>query len=174
MNITRAENPSQVRPMVNKDLEQILEWRNHESIRRFMYTQHEISLEEHRNWFERASQDKNHHLLVFEIQGKSLGFVNIHEISKGGIADWGFYVAPDAPKGTGSQLGCAVLEYAFHTHKFHKLVGQVLAYNESSINFHEKLGFQQEGILREQYFDGQIYHHIICFGLLATEWQKNF
>lgn len=164
---------NQVRPMVSADLVRVLAWRNHPEVRRYMYTQHEISLGEHTRWFERASQDPNRHLLIFESEGPPLGFINIHQIAPGGIADWGFYAAPDAPKGTGRQLGQAALQYAFSTAGLHKLCGQALSYNERSIRFHQKLGFQQEGILRQQHFDGQHYHDVVCFGLLVNEWHMN-
>lgn len=159
--------------MTNQDLDRVLAWRNHEDVRRYMYTQHEIGLEEHTRWFERASQDAGRHLLVFESDAVSLGFINFHQIAPGGVADWGFYAAPDAPKGTGRHLGQAALRYAFAQAGWHKLCGQALAYNENSIRFHQKLGFQQEGILREQHFNGQRYHDVVCFGLLASEWQAN-
>ena len=162
-----------VRPMVASDLERVLAWRNHPEVRRYMYTQHEITLEEHSRWFERATQDRSRHLLIFENDAAPLGFINIHQIATGGIADWGFYAAPDAPKGTGRQLGQAALQYAFQGAGLHKLCGQALGYNEKSIQFHLSLGFTQEGILRQQHFDGQHYHDVVCFGLLANEWQKN-
>ena len=155
------------------DLEKVLAWRNHPDVRRYMYTQHEISLEEHTRWFERASQDVSRHLLIFENETTPLGFINIHQMAAGGIADWGFYAAPDAPRGTGRQLGQAALQYSFLTAGLHKLCAQALSYNERSIRFHVNLGFQQEGILRQQHFDGQNYHDVVCFGLLASEWQAN-
>lgn len=157
--------------MAESDLEQVLSWRNHPEVRRYMYTQHEISLEEHACWFARASQNPERHLLVFEMDTTPLGFINIHQIANGGIADWGFYAAPDAPKGTGRALGEATLRYAFETVGLHKLCGQALAFNERSIHFHLALRFQREGILRQQHFDGQQYHDVVCFGLLASEWQ---
>lgn len=166
-------SPQRVRPMDAADLETVLAWRNHPEVRRYMYTQHEISLDEHARWFERAAQDPNRHLLIFEGEGAPLGFINIRQIAAGGIADWGFYAAPDAPKGTGRQLGQAALQYAFSTAGLHKLCGQALGYNERSIRFHQSLGFQQEGILRQQHFDGQHYHDVVCFGLLANEWRMN-
>lgn len=162
-----------VRPMTHADLEQVLAWRNHEEVRRYMYTQHEISLVEHTRWLERASKDPSRHLLVFESNAAPLGFINLHQIAPGGVADWGFYAAPDAPKGTGRQLGHAAIQYAFTQVGLHKLCGQALAYNERSIKFHLNHGFQQEGVLRDQHFDGQSYHDVVCFGLLAPEWQAN-
>lgn len=157
--------------MSKRDLALVLSWRNHPEVRRCMYTQHEISLEEHERWFERASQDSERHLLVFEIGTAPLGFINIHQIALGGTADWGFYAAPNAPKGTGRALGQATLQYAFRTAKLHKLCGQALAFNERSIQLHLSLGFRQEGVLRQQQFDGLHYHDVVCFGMLAHEWR---
>lgn len=159
-----------VRPMGAADLERVLAWRNHPDIRRYMYTKHEISLDEHTRWFEKASEDPERYLLVYDGVSMPLGFINIHQIAPGGIADWGFYTAPDAPKGTGRLLGQAALQYAFINLGLHKICGQALTYNERSIRFHQKLGFQQEGVLRQQHFDGQHHHDVVCFGLLASEW----
>ncbi|WP_313650353.1 UDP-4-amino-4,6-dideoxy-N-acetyl-beta-L-altrosamine N-acetyltransferase [Pseudomonas soli] len=160
-----------LRPMVRTDLEQVLMWRNHPEVRRFMYTQHEITLEEHASWFAKASQDDKRHLLIFELDGVAIGFISIHESGVGGVADWGFYASPDAPKGSGKLLGQAALAYAFLQVGLHKLCGQVLEYNERSIRFHERLGFRREGVLRQHHFDGRLYHDVICLGLLFSEWQ---
>jgi UDP-4-amino-4,6-dideoxy-N-acetyl-beta-L-altrosamine N-acetyltransferase len=158
--------------MTREDLERVLNWRNHEEVRRYMYTQHQISLIEHTRWFEQASLDASRHLLVFESDAVPLGFINIHQIAPGGVADWGFYTAPDAPKGTGGQLGQAALRYAFRQAGLHKICGQAISYNERSIKFHLNLGFQQEGTLRAQHFDGQHYHDVLYFGLLASDRQS--
>ena len=165
--------PSRIRPMVHADLERVLAWRNHPDVRRYMYTQHEITLAEHQCWFERTLQDLKKHLLIFEENHLPVGFVNFSETENGGIVDWGFYAAPDAPKGSGRQLGLAALSHAFTQLKLHKVCGQALANNERSIQFHQSLGFEQEGVLRDQHFDGERYHHVICFGLLCHEWQPN-
>lgn len=169
-----TSHPSQghVRAMTDDDLALVRQWRNHEDVRRYMYTQHEITLAEHQHWFERAAQDNRRHLLIFELESTPLGFINLHEISTGNVADWGFYISPDAAKGTGRQLGCTTLDYAFGALKLHKVCGQALAFNERSIRFHHALGFQQEGVLRDQHFDGNNYHAIMCFGLLAHEWES--
>ncbi|MBO6848902.1 MAG: UDP-4-amino-4,6-dideoxy-N-acetyl-beta-L-altrosamine N-acetyltransferase [Marinobacter sp.] len=158
--------------MESRDLEMVLRWRNDESVRRYMYTRHEITLEEHAQWFKRAIVAADRHLLIFEREGVPLGFINFHEKGPAGIADWGFYIAPEAPRGTGSELGKTVLNYGFGSINLHKVCGQALGFNTGSIRFHEKLGFTREGVLRQQHFDGRTYHDIICFGLMHNEWHK--
>jgi len=168
---SRVTTDDRVRLMISDDLHQVLSWRNHPDVRRCMYTQHEITMEEHRHWFEQASQDQRKHLLVFEADATPLGFIQFSQLGGSAIADWGFYAAPEAPKGYGRRLGRAALDYAFGQLNLHKVCGQALAFNERSIHFHRALGFQQEGRLREQHFDGQQYHDVLCFGLLQPEWR---
>ena len=156
--------------MTAADLESVLKLRNHAEIRRYMLTQHAISIEEHMSWFDRVSQDTGIELLVLEINDECCGFAQFKETNYYGVVDWGFYVAPDAPKGTGRKLGLAALNHAFKKENMHKICGQALHWNQPSIEFHKSLGFAQEGILRNQYFDGAAYHNLICFGLLKLDW----
>lgn len=166
-----SEHTACLRPMREADLTLVRSWRNHETVRRYMYTQHEISEAEHRAWFAAASKDQARHLLIMERTGVALGFIHFTQHAPGGIADWGFYTAPETPKGTGRILGRLAMEYAFVQMQLHKLCGQALGYNQRSISFHLRIGFTQEGILRDQHFDGRDYHDIYCFGLLAEQWK---
>lgn len=162
-----------VRAMREDDLVSVLRWRNHPDVRRFMYTQHEITASEHRRWFENSQGNPARNLLIFEHETVPLGFVNITQSTLGHIADWGFYLAPEAPRGTGQLLANAALSFAFQTLGLHKVCGQALAFNERSIRFHLRLGFSQEADLRDQHYDGERYHSVIHFGLLHNEWQAN-
>jgi len=159
-----------LRPMIAADLESVLKLRNHAEIRRYMLTQHTISIEEHISWFDRVSQDTGIELLVLEINAECCGFAQFKETNYHGVVDWGFYTAPDAPKGTGRKLGLAALNHAFKKENLHKICGQALHWNQPSIEFHKSLGFVQEGILRDQHFDGANYHDLVCFGMLKREW----
>ncbi|WP_065235453.1 UDP-4-amino-4,6-dideoxy-N-acetyl-beta-L-altrosamine N-acetyltransferase [Legionella brunensis] len=165
-----SDKNAKIRVMAKDDLLQVLSWRNHPEIRRFMYTTHEIEAAEHFAWFERESNNKNKILLIFEYNQIPSGFVSFNILQSGSTAEWGFYIAPDAPKGTGTALGHAALDYCFDELGLHKLMGHVLEFNEKSINFHQKLGFLQEGVFREHYFDGLVYQDVIYFGLLQQEW----
>ena len=149
----------------------VLTWRNHPDVRQFMLTQHEISMPEHCNWFARAQQDKSHRLLIVLDAQEPIGFVQLNPVCLGGIANWGFYARPDAPKGSGQKLGRSALNYAFNELGLHKVCGQAIESNLASIIFHKKLGFTREAVLRDQQRIEDDYHTLICFGLLAKEWQ---
>ena len=160
-----------LRQMEHSDLEMVLSWRNAPEVRRYMFTQHRITIEEHRCWYKNALQDKARSLMIFERDCLAQGFVQFGNLNANAIANWGFYIAPDAPRGTGKLLGYSALAYGFQRAFLHKVCGQALDFNKRSIKFHQQLGFQQEGVLREQHFDGKSYHAVICFGLLRSEWE---
>jgi UDP-4-amino-4,6-dideoxy-N-acetyl-beta-L-altrosamine N-acetyltransferase len=138
-----------------------------------MFNQKKIVPEEHRSWFERVSLDSRRQQLIFEINSVPSGAINFSLHDTATVADWGFYLAPDAAKGSGRQLGLVGLDYAFDKLDLHKVCGEALVFNDRSINFHLSLGFKKEGVLRENCFDGKIYHDVVCFGLLAFEWNQN-
>jgi len=160
-----------VRYMREDDLARVLAWRNHPDVRKFMYTQHEITLQEHRSWFENSQRNTARNLLIFESESVPLGFININQTVPGHVADWGFYLDPMAPRGMGHRLGVTALVFAFTTLGLHKVCGQALAFNERSIRFHLRLGFKREGELRDQHYDGESYQSVMHFGLLSSEWQ---
>ncbi len=161
-----------IRPVSSGDLEQMLMWRNQPHVRASMFTQHEISSDEHRQWFDRCSQDPSRCLMIVEQAGSPLGFVGFSGVGVGAIATWGFYAAPGAANGAGTKLGLTALDFAFYTLQLHKVCGQALAFNEASVRMHQKFGFRQEGVLRQQHRIHDSYHDIICFGLLGEEWHR--
>jgi UDP-4-amino-4,6-dideoxy-N-acetyl-beta-L-altrosamine N-acetyltransferase len=163
----------QIRSMAEDDLTMVLAWRNHPEVRRFMFTQHEISLTEHVQWFMRVVQDNTRRLLIVQDQDSPIGYVQFSNVESGGVADWGFYTRPDAAKGTGRKIGISALDHAFSQFKLHKVCAQAIETNHASIRFHDRLGFKREGVLRDQKRMNEQYQTLICFGLLADEWQAH-
>ncbi|MBD63439.1 MAG: UDP-4-amino-4,6-dideoxy-N-acetyl-beta-L-altrosamine N-acetyltransferase [Gammaproteobacteria bacterium] len=162
-----------LRKMQISDLDEVLFWRNHPSIRKSMFSQHKIDPEEHLNWFKSVSSDPSKHIMIYEDGGRALGYVNFSVTESDASADWGFYTAPSAPKGTGICLGIYALRFAFNDLDLNKLRGQAIGSNKASINFHLKLGFSNEDILKGEFKQDTKYQDIICFGLHQKDWLKN-
>ncbi|RKX24441.1 MAG: UDP-4-amino-4,6-dideoxy-N-acetyl-beta-L-altrosamine N-acetyltransferase [Candidatus Zixiibacteriota bacterium] len=164
----------QLRPMREDDLEIVLQWRNSERIRSASYTDHIISMEEHRAWFRRVSEDERYLQFVFEYLGRPVGVVNISDINK---ADnrcvWGFYIgAEDIPRGCGSAMGFFALEHLFENLGFRKVVGEALTSNEGSVRYHERLGFIREGILVEHVLKNGKYEDVMTLGHFEKKWRE--
>lgn len=156
--------------METGDLADVLAWRNHQDVRRYMYTSREITATEHADWFEKSKIDASRKLLIFELDQRPSGFINFKQLSDSSSAVWGFYLAPGVAKGTGSILGQVAMNFAFNSLQLEKVCAEVLAFNERSIRFHLRLGFNKEEVKPQCYFDGHGYHDVHCFGLHREKW----
>lgn len=164
-----------MRPVERDDLERILEWRNSERIRTNMYSDHVITMEEHRAWFERTKQHSGSIYLIFEIRNQPAGLVYFADIDRNnGKSHWGFYLgAEDLPRGSGTAMGVIGLEYAFTQLNLRKLYGEVFAFNEASLRFHKKLGFVEEGRFAGHVLKSGVYEDVVSLALFREEWQKS-
>lgn len=160
-----------LRPMSDADLERVLVWRNHPSIRANMYTQHEITPEEHRAWWERVKASPAARFFIYERHGEPTGYVAFSEITPGpATASWGFYTAPTAPRGSGSLMTFRAMEMVFGTLGLRKLNAEVVRRNVASRALHESFGFQCEGLFREHVMIGDALDDVIRLALFAKAW----
>ena len=162
-----------LRKVEENDLELMLKWRNHPLVRLNMFSQSVIELETHKLWFERESQKDDSEWFVFIDEDDTprgvVYFTGINRISRS--ASWGLYATPDAPSGTGTKMGLEALAYYFNNLGFHKLNAEVIQSNERSYHFHRKLGFQIEGVVRDNFLGVSGYEDIIHFGIIDYEWK---
>jgi UDP-4-amino-4,6-dideoxy-N-acetyl-beta-L-altrosamine N-acetyltransferase len=154
------------------DLALVLEWRNAPEVRHNMYSTHEISAEEHRDWYASMVNDPSRLYFLYMDESEKCGVVYFTNLSvEKRIAFWGFYAGQTAAKGTGLKTEYDALEYAFEVLKLHKLNCEVISFNKSVINGHKKAGFSEEGHFRDHHFDGEEYYDVIRLGMLSSEWQ---
>jgi UDP-4-amino-4,6-dideoxy-N-acetyl-beta-L-altrosamine N-acetyltransferase len=160
--------------LTEADLELILPWRNAPAVRRAMYSHHEISLDEHRAWFQGVQQDPSRRWYLYhDAAGTPQGVVYFTDLDQAqGTAFWGFYARSEAPSGTGRQMEFEALELAFGELGLHKLNCEVLARNAPVVNMHKKVGFTEEGRFREQHLDGTDRIDVIRLSMLAKEWDE--
>ncbi|MBV2181850.1 MAG: UDP-4-amino-4,6-dideoxy-N-acetyl-beta-L-altrosamine N-acetyltransferase [Castellaniella sp.] len=161
-----------LRPLAEADLTMILPWRNTPIVRRAMYTHHEISLEEHYSWFGKLKSDPSAYWFLYgDINGQPRGVIYLTQVDRRqGTAFWGFYASPDAPLGTGMHMSIEAVDLAFYDMGLRKLNAEILANNHRSLRMHRNVGFVEEGLFREQHFDGESYVDVYRLGMLASEW----
>ncbi|WP_433797720.1 GNAT family N-acetyltransferase [Actinoplanes sp. CA-252034] len=73
-------------------------------------------------------------------------------------------------KGFATEAVSAVLDRLFRAQRLHKVTGECDARNARSAALMERLGFQREGLLRQQTFIKGEWTDDLLYGLLATEW----
>lgn len=160
-----------IRFLEERDLAQVRKWRNHQKINQFMFSQNFINEEEHLRWFNQNSNSSRKNLFIYEEDESVMGFMQLQQRVMGsGVFEWGFYINPNAQKGTGSRMATLTLEKIFNEFEGRKVYAKVLDYNLPSIKLHLKLKFRCEGVLRKHHFMNDEYYDVHCFGLLREEW----
>ncbi|MFD1739241.1 GNAT family N-acetyltransferase [Bacillus salitolerans] len=103
-----------------------------------------------------------------------VGFVVIHSIewnNRAGMLAIGIGDAANRNKGYGTDALQLILRFAFHELNLNRIGLDVIEYNERGIRAYEKVGFKQEGRMRESvYRDGKCYDRIMM-SILRREWE---
>ena len=88
-------------------------------------------------------------------------------------AELGCWIAPDEQgKGYATEASRLCLDHAFADRGLHKVLARVFEHNDASMAVRDKLGFQQEGRLREQDYIRGAYRDTLLFGLLAAAFER--
>jgi RimJ/RimL family protein N-acetyltransferase len=112
--------------------------------------------------------------MIFEYLDGPAGLVYFTDIdSRNRHCTWGFYIGVEGlPRGTGKLMGFLGVEYAFKTLGVRKLCGESLGFNKKSIDFHVKLGFKQEGCLKDHVIKDGKCVDVILFSLFDKDWES--
>ncbi len=169
---TRAASV-RLRDITVNDEQMVLEWRNRPEVARYMYTDHRITPEEHRCWFQRVLKDQTCRYWIVVCDNEDVGLAGITEIDRQNRrCYWAFYLAAPSVrgKGIGSYVEYSILSYVFDELKLNKLCCEVLASNEAVANMHRSFGFSVEGTFREHIWKSGRPHDIVCLAMLRSQW----
>jgi len=182
----QAETPITFKEIIYETpevIEQVRQWRNRDSIRQWMATNHIISEEEHSKWIESLRKeavvsDKKISRQIFIIYNKNLspiGIVNLQDINwKHSSASWGIYVAEKIPgENIGSKAISFIMSYAFDALHLQKVNSTVFGNNEKSLVFNYSCGMKLQGIFKNEIqFDPSTRVDLHCFGMTKEDWKN--
>lgn len=168
-----VEYNSYLRSVTDEDLELIYKWRNKPNIRKYMFNEKKIEWQSHLKWFSSIINDDNNKIKLFIENNEPRGIVQINRIDiVHETAEWGFYIGDSYKKGLGTLLAYHGLRYIFEDLSIRKLNAQVLSTNLTSLKFHEKIGFNQEGILQSQISREQELIDVYLYALFNDNWKN--
>ncbi|MFD4715668.1 GNAT family N-acetyltransferase [Streptomyces sp. NPDC058430] len=72
-------------------------------------------------------------------------------------------------EGDAAEAVVMLLRYMFDERRFHKCEARVFAYNEASLAFQRRLGFVEEGRLRDHVFHRGRHHDLVLLGMPGRE-----
>jgi UDP-4-amino-4,6-dideoxy-N-acetyl-beta-L-altrosamine N-acetyltransferase len=119
-----------------EEKKEVLNWRNHPDIRKWMYNTKEIPLKDHLKFIDSLSE-KNDKIYL---KVNDLGVVNfsIHK----SYVELGIHKNP-AKKGVGKRLLKFAIDYAFNELNTKKIILYVFEDNMKAINLYKSFGFKE-------------------------------
>ncbi len=168
-------NDFSIRKIEEKDLGVILKWRNSDRIRKNMYNDKTITLDEHLNWYRNWSKDNKDIYFLFLFEKEPIGVISFNKIDEEKHkCYWGFYIGnKNRPLNSGMIMGYLGLEYIFYKRDILQVFGESFVFNEASINFHKRLGFKDETIMKNYILKDGKYQDVVRFWLRKRDWEVN-
>ena len=123
-------------------------------------------------WIRRTLAGADRVWSILAEDDRYLGQIGVHQIhARSRVGRLGCVIASRAEmgKGYGSAAVRAVAERAFGELALHKLWLMVFASNDRGRRLYGRLGFVEEGVLREEYFHDGAWHDMVRMGLLAHD-----
>jgi len=151
---------------------EILKWRNHDDIRKWMFNDNIIEENSHLNFIENLKCDrKNYYWRLSDERNCGPGVISINKIDTiNKNAYLGIYKNPYITGGqAGTSLINALFYIAFKKLELHTLKLEVTFDNRRAINFYLKKGFREEGRLREFLQRNGRRADVIVMGIISTE-----
>ena len=114
-------------------------------------------------------------MMIESVEGGCVGTLNSHTCDpRAGTFQYGIYIEQQHRcKGYGTEAVRLLLAYFFHELRYQKVNVTIHAFNEDSIQFHRKLGFFEEGRLRQMIFSNGRYYDEIILGMTIEEFNRS-
>lgn len=122
-----------------------------------------------------ASTTERSFAIYRKAEREPLGIISLMNISKAhASADLSIIVGDSAnrARGHGSDAMKTILNYAFEDLGLRRVGLSVFDFNEAAIKTYKRLGFRQEGRLRDAIRRDGAFHDAILMSVLASEWSN--
>ena len=104
--------------------------------------------------------------------GDFVGIIQLNNIDYiSGTATWGFIIGEtnNQGRGIGTEFSKLILYYAFNYLNLRKITSFIIDDNVISTRFFQKLGFEEEGILRKHHFIDGKYKDVLIMSLFRND-----
>ena len=166
-----------LRTLEREDAPLFVTWLNDPEVTRTLNLYRPVDLVSEEEFI--ATIPKSDHDFVFGVAVKAsdqlIGTTGLHDIDwKNRHGNFGINIGAKQEwgKGYGSEATALTLQYAFETLNLHRVRLLVFETNARAIRTYEKVGFQREGLLREDRFHEGRYWNTITMAMLQEEWAR--
>jgi ribosomal-protein-alanine N-acetyltransferase len=166
-----------LRPLEKADAPLIVPWFNDQEVIRTLHRYRPLTLKEEEEFLEQVMRDEGNVALgiVLRETDRLIGVTGLHHtdfrnrhcsfgILIGEKTEWG--------KGYGTEATGLVVRYAFETLNLNRVWLQAYEYNQGGLRAYEKVGFQREGVQRQDCFREGRYWDTILMAILREDWDR--
>lgn len=158
-------------------LKQLMDWRNSPELRKYFREYREISDAMQDAWYNTRvlNNDKQIDFEIHDLESGKLighcGLCYINWINR--TAELAIYIGDHNFRngGYGKDTLRLLMDYAFKTANLNRVWCEVFSNNEA-INVYRKIGFKDEGKLRQHHYENGQYIDCYMLGLLKEEWMN--
>jgi len=167
-------------PVKKEYIESYLKWFNDPEITQYLSMFRPFTRMMEEDWIENLKNRDD--TIVFAVLihednnvEKLIGNCGLHAIDwKNRVAEVGITLGEKEyqSKGYGTEAMELLLDYGFKTVNLNRIQLRVYEFNSMAINSYNKIGFVEEGRMRQAIFINGEYHDIIFMSILQEEWLK--
>ncbi len=166
-----------LRPLakIHTDMQlKVLDIRNEDDVRKWMYIDTPIGVNEHLQWLKKIKEDNTQLVFAVMLEGQAIGIVKatrIDHLHKS--ADWAFFLSSQgAPQGLGAALEFHFLDFVFGKLNIEKLNCEVIEGNDRVLKLHAKFLFADEGFRTGNIIKNGQRIGVHLLGLTRNAWQE--
>ncbi|MFX1427469.1 MAG: GNAT family N-acetyltransferase [Promethearchaeota archaeon] len=169
-----------LRPVKREYIESYLKWLNDPEITQYLALYMPLTRMMEEDWIENLKNRND--TIVFAITitdennpEKLIGNCGLHNIDwKSRSAEVGIMIGEKEfqGKGYGTEAMEVIIRYGFEEVNLNRICLRVIDYNIRAIKSYVKIGFIEEGRMRQGHFKKGEYHDMILMSILRGEWEK--
>jgi RimJ/RimL family protein N-acetyltransferase len=164
-----------LRPVERSDAARIVAWLNDPDVTRTLSVYRPMNLQNEEEFIARMSGSEHDVVLGIVVKESNafVGVTGLHEIDfKNRHANFGINIGEKSAwsNGYGTEATSLMVQYAFETLNLNRIRLLVFKNNPRARRTYEKVGFRQEGVLRQERFSEGRYWDTITMALLRDEW----
>lgn len=157
-----------------EDVEFLRDGINNPDIRTYLTANRPINLTQQKDFFENVVSSEKPITLAITDESGIVGIISLEESDKEiQVAKIGIWIAEAYhSNGYGTEAVELITDYGFNELGIHRIYAHVYEGNEASRRIWEKLGFKNEGTLREHIFRKGRFEDADIYGVLKHEWSE--
>ena len=131
-----------------------------------------FTLQQTRDFFDELAKKDDLLRFVIEVDGAVIGDCSLHDIDKHSRnCEVGISIGkPHWSQGYGQEALRLLVDFAFKHHNMHRVALEALADDPRAVACYRKVGFVEEGRLRQRDWRDGEYRDVLVMGILVEEW----